>query len=731
MKILITFLLFVTVTIGSQSETIIVENDPLRWTLQTEHSVYQMAVASDGIVIPVFYGPSGDSFALSGAPVRVNPKQGSDIREVPYRGGFVNQIPALEVIYFDHTRDAHLVYQSHTIMVDQDQYSTLRLHLLDVQYGLRVTQCYRVLPELDLIQKWMEVKNASEQVILIENAQSGSIWLSPADYELLHLSGSWGEECMLQSNRLTPGIQTMQVRDFRDYNNPPWFALTEAGTADETSGNVWFGVMEWSGNWRIDFEKQAKGAVQVIGGINFWDTHWNLNPGETFTAPVFTFGFTRDGLGGASRRLHDYARRHVMRTQVKVQLLPVLYNSWYATTFHIDEDQQIALAQKAHELGVELFVIDDGWFHGRKNDHAGLGDWWVDREKFPNGLTSLIQRVNDIGMDFGIWVEPEMVNPDSELYRNHPEWVLHYPKRIQHESRNQLMLNLAREDVYAYLLESLTKLLRENNIRFIKWDYNRSLSDAGWSEMDPVMQREVRIRYIYNFHRLVRALQEQFPQVIFECCSGGGGRLNMDNLKIMDQFWTSDNTDPFDRVMIQYGYLYAFPAKTMVSWITHEDWHKRNPSLKYRFHVSMCGVLGIGDDITKWDQAQMQESAEYVKIYKEIRPLVQHGDVHRILSPFDTKRSALQYVNASGSESVVFQFNLWETLPGTSSRSDYQPLRLHGLKPESQYRIFGDYGKNEISGATLMNIGLPWVAKGNSASALIRIEEIAGEDSIK
>jgi alpha-galactosidase len=286
--------------------------------------------------------------------------------------------------------------------------------------------------------------------------------------------------------------------------------------SEDTSGAAWFGTLQYSGNWRIDFDKVFNGRLQIVGGINFWDTNWDLKAGTTFETPKFIIGYTRSGSEGAAQNLTAYIRKIILPKQWRNKLRPVLYNSWYATTFNVNEEQQLALAKIAKEIGVELFVIDDGWFKGRNGDHAGLGDWTVDKKKFPDGLQPMIKKINDMGMDFGIWVEPEMVNPNSDLYRAHPDWVFNFPHRTRHEGRNQLMLNLAREDVYQYLLKSLSALLSENNIKFIKWDHNRTLSEPGWPDAPVAEQREVRIRYINNLYRLIDALRSRFPDVQFE-----------------------------------------------------------------------------------------------------------------------------------------------------------------------------------------------------------------------
>lgn len=705
-----------------QTQVITETKKPQGWKIKTASSVYQMAVARDGIVIPVYYGPRGAPLQVSRANVHVSPKVGSLIREVPFRGGFIAQTPSVEVIFPDRTRECDLVYSSSQIL-EIEGFPCLRIDLGDSAYGLTVSSYIRVIPELDILEKWLVLKNKEKDPILIENAQSGSAWLPADEYDLFHLSGRWGNEFMLQRTRLTPGVKTIQTRAFVAHENPPWFTVTPAKQGSETQGPVWFGGLHWSGNWRFDFEKFPSGNVQIIGGINFWDTAWQLKPAEEFSTPKLVLGFSPEGMSGASARMHNYIRNHVLRKKFRDALRPVLYNSWYATTFNVNEQQQLALARIAREIGVELFVIDDGWFKGRNHDRAGLGDWTVDKKKFPNGLQPLIKKISDLGLDFGIWVEPEMVNPDSDLYRAHPDWVLHYPKRTRHEQRNQLVLNLAGEGVYNYLLESLSTLLRENNIRFIKWDRNRALSDVGWPDAPVPMQREVRIRFINNLYNLIDELQTRFPEVLFESCSGGGGRTDLGIISRMDQVWTSDNTDPADRVMIQYGYSHAFPAKLMVSWVTNADWHKVSPSLKFRFHVCMSGVLGIGTDLTKWSEEERKLAADMIALYKKIRPLVQEGILHRLHSPFEGNRAALQYVSPDGSEAVVFLYNLWETLPGSTRTARASgAVKLTGLDPDANYLLSGDR-RGTASGETLMNIGLPWFVRGNFNSAIVTLKK--------
>lgn len=694
---------------------------PRIWRIETNASVYEIGVADDGVVVPLYYGPKGRVSQVRDLPLKVDPFVGSKIREIPYRGGFVEQTPALEVIYADHTRDCELTYQAHEIFLS-DGYPCLRIDMIDKYYHLAVSSFIRVIVDKDILEKWISIRNESDKEVVIENAQSGSVWLEADEYELLHFSGQWSNEFMMHKTLLTPGIKTLQVRDFFAWTSP-WFAVMPQNRTNEHSGPVWFGQVAYAGNWRLDFDKSSSGNLQIIGGINFWDSTATLEAQEEFKTPKIVFGFSPDGLNGASQRLHNYIRQDIIRKETRSKIRPVLYNSWFATEFDVREDQQLQLARRAGEIGIELFVIDDGWFKGRINDKAGLGDWDVDQKKFPNGLNAFIQKINQMGMAFGIWIEPEMVNRDSDLYRAHPEWVLYYPNRVMHEHRNQLMLNLAREDVCDYLFSRMDKLLSENNIAFIKWDRNRAVSEPGWPDAPADIQREVRLRYIENLYKLIDKLQARHPQVLWETCSGGGGRINLGMLSRMDQAWPSDNTNPTDRIMMQYGYLNAFPANTMVSWVTDTDWHKAAPTLEYRFDAAMAGVLGIGSDITKWSPQDIQTAKEKIALYKKIRDVVQNGTVYRLESPFETQRCALQYVSDDKARSVVFMYNMWDTIKlSTPAMKGSQYLRLKGLDAEAIYSV-SNFGDKSVTGQTLMNIGLPWLAYGDAASKVFVLEK--------
>jgi alpha-galactosidase len=474
---------------------------------------------------------------------------------------------------------------------------------------------------------------------------------------------------------------------------------------------VWFGLLEWSGNWKLSAEATEYQSTRVSLGINDWDFAWQLGAGESFRTPSSFGGFSNEGFGGMSRCLHDFIRDSVLPHGHAPH--KVLYNSWEATTFDVDEASQVQLAEIAAAMGIELFVMDDGWFHGRSTDNAGLGDWWPDEQKFPNGLAPLITRVNALGMDFGLWVEPEMVNPDSELYRTHPDWVFHFPGRERTEARNQLVLNLARPDVQEYLIDVLDRLLGNHNIAFIKWDMNRNISEPGWPDAEGEA-RELWVRYVYGLYRILGTLRERHPNVVFQSCSGGGGRADLGMLRFADQIWVSDNTEATARLHIQEGFSHIYPANTMEAWVT--DMNPEHLSLAFRFHVSMCGVLGVGGHLTRWTADERAEAAKWIQLYKKIRHIVQDGDQYRLGSPQAQAFSAVLYVSKDQAEAVLFAFRVHIPPPAT-----VPPLRLYGLDPEALYTIDGVEGAR--SGKAWMHVGLQLELK-NFESDVRRIQRV-------
>jgi alpha-galactosidase len=637
--------------------------------------------------------------------------------------------PCLKVTFADGVRDVVLRFQSAEVVDD----ARLHVHLRDTAYPLAVTLVYRVHDEYDLIERSVVATNQGDAPITVERIWSAQ-WHLPHgdDYRMTYVSGRWLDEFHLRRETLLPGLKVLESRRLTtSHHHNSWFAI-DRGDADEDTGGVWFGVLAWSGNWKMSAERDDFASTRLSIGLNDWDFAWRLPAGETFTAPSAYGGWSGEGFGGASRKLHDFVRDTIIPHGHAIH--KVLYNSWEATTFHVDEAGQSELAEHAAAMGVELFVMDDGWFHGRDDDHAGLGDWWPDERKFPNGLQPLIRRVNELGMDFGLWVEPEMVNPNSELYRAHPDWVIHFPTRERTTGRDQLILNLARADVQEYLIGVLDRLLADHNITFIKWDMNRNVSEPGWPDA-PGDQREIWVRYVQGLYHVWGTLRERHPDVIWQSCSGGGGRADFGILRLADQVWISDNTEPTARLAIQEGYSHIFPAHTMEAWVT--DMGDPHLSLEFRFLVSMCGSLGVGGHLLHWGEAGRAEATRWIALYKEIRHIVQLGDQYRLRSPQASAFSAVQYVAKDGSESVVFTFRTHLPPP-----SNLPLIYLRGLVPDARYTVEQieanpsertiyeamtrpdvEHAASPRSGASLMHAGIP-VVLGDFSAMLHRVRRI-------
>jgi len=639
--------------------------------------------------------------------------------------------PALKVSFTDGNRDLVLHYDHHESATDG-----FNVVLKDIKRQVLVTLHYAIDPNSGIISRSATIENKEEQPITIEQAAAAA-WSVPAGhYTLDYLTGRWGGEWTLTQETLKPGERVIESRrGTTGHQANPWFAIQAGETPDENAGEVWFGALAWSGSWRITVEQDQLDAVRVTGGFNPFDFGYVLKPGEKLETPAFYGGYSAHGLGGASRLLHHYEIAHVLPRRLgdgeeaAPKPRPVIYNSWEATEMNVSEEGQVALAEKAAALGVDRFVMDDGWFGQRKTDHAGLGDWYVNPQKFPHGLKPLIDKVHALKMDFGLWVEPEMVNPDSDLYRAHPDWVLNFPARPRSESRNQLVLNLARQDVRDYVLGFLDKLLNENDIAFLKWDYNRNWSEPGWDQLPPAEQKRVYVAFIQNLYWVLGELKKRHPKVEIESCSGGGGRVDLGILEYTDEVWPSDNTDPFDRISQQDGFTYAYSPQVMMAWVTDSPhWgNKRSTSLNYRMLSSMQGSLGIGANITKFSDAEMATAKRLITAYHQVQKTIVQGDLYRLISPRNgSEFSATQTVNKDKSQSVVFAF-----IHSTQEGRGFPILKPKGLDPKTDYALTSIEGAvlkgspTTASGAWWMNHGLVFGEdfRGDFQAAAFRLDK--------
>ena len=635
---------------------------------------------------------------------------------VGWGGGLVVE-PDLKVTFPDGNRDLVLKYISNRI-----EGNVLDIDMKDISRDVYVTLEYEADAETGILRRNATIENRTGKPITLEQVAAAT-WNLPRDdhYRMRYLAGRWAAEWNVQEEALHPGKVVLESRrGTTGAQNNPWFAIDRSGSDPEKS-DVWFGALGWSGSWQISVEQDISRQVRITGGLNPFDFAYLLKDGAKFTTPYFYGGYSDHGIGGASRLLHRFEVDSILPKHPTPKLRPVLYNSWEATGFDVNEAGQMALAEKAAGMGVERFVMDDGWFGQRKDDHAGLGDWYVNPQKFPHGLKPLIDHVHTLHMDFGLWVEPEMVNPDSDLYRKHPDWVLYFPGRPHTEGRNQLVLNLARPDVRAYVYDFLDKLLTENDISFLKWDYNRNWSEPGWPSVAPDEEKNVYVDFIRNLYSILAELRQKHPGVEIESCSGGGSRVDLGVMQYTDEVWPSDNTDAYDRLSIQNGFTYAYSPGTMMAWVTDSPtWvNNRSLTLEYRFLSSMQGSLGIGANLNKWSSEDLAKATAMIADYKAIRETVERGDLYRLIPPeHGSEQSVTETVARNGEQAVVFAF-----LHSSTELFPFPRLFLKGLDEDTDYTIHVIAGRvdsetpTHASGAYWMHHGIDMDLRGDFQAA--------------
>jgi len=702
------------------------------------NTTYAFAVNERGELQPLYWGgrvgahdafPAAHSYpevASFDSPYTTTPQ------EYASWGAGLYTEPALKVTFADGNRDLVL----HFVKAVPDGAESLEILLKDISREIYVTLRYSMDAESGILARSATIENKEKQPVMIEQAAAAQWTLAPGRYTLSYLTGRWAGEWTLNQEPIIGAARVLESRrGTTGHQANPWFAISRDPSAssvssifaDEDSGEVWFGALAWSGSWRITVEHDQRDSLRVTGGFNPFDFGYQLKSGEKLQTPVFYGGYSAHGLGGASRMLHHFENAHILPQAPDPKPRPVIYNSWEATEFAVDEPGQVALAEKAASIGVDRFVMDDGWFGQRKTDHAGLGDWYVNKEKFPNGLKPLIDKVHALHMDFGLWVEPEMINPDSDLYRKHPDWVLNFPGRPRSEQRNQLILNLARPDVRDYVYGFLDKLLTENDIAFLKWDYNRNWAEPGWDQVPVEQQKRVYVEFIRNLYSILADLRKKHPKIEIESCSGGGGRVDLGILHYTDEVWPSDNTDPFDRLAMQDGFSYAYTPQIMMAWVTDSPhWlNSRSTSLAYRMLSSMQGSLGIGANLNHWGAEDFATAKRLIAAYHSVQRTIVRGDLYRLISPRgDSEFSATETVAGDKRQAVVFAFS-----HSTQKERGFPLLQLKGLDPAAEYKFALIDGKamlgspESASGAWWMNHGIQLDLRGDYQAAAFRLDQ--------
>ncbi|OAA70278.1 Glycoside hydrolase, family 36 [Cordyceps fumosorosea ARSEF 2679] len=604
--------------------------------------------------------------------------------------------------------------------------ATLVVCLQDERSRIAADLSYTVFPELDIIARSVKVTNQGTQTVTVEKLTSISVDLPHRDYDMISLRGEWTRECNKARRAIDYGSQGFgSTTGYSSHFHNPFLALAPP-TTTESHGEAWGFALVYSGSFRAEVEKNPQGLVRAQIGLHDAQLSWPLGPGETLVAPECVAAYSAAaGVGGMSRALHRLHRRHLMRGPWRDRPRPVLLNGWEGVYFDFDGEAIVGMAAAAADLGVKLFVMDDGWFgvkHPRTSDGAGLGDWTPNPARFPDGLKSVVDRAttlavtgSDEKLKFGIWVEPEMVNPRSELFESHPDWVLQADGYPRTEARNQLVLNLALPAVQDFIIDSITTLLRSAPISYVKWDNNRGIHETA----SPAAFHA----YLLGLYRVLDTLTTSFPDVLWEGCASGGGRFDAGMLPYFPQSWASDNTDPVDRVAIQFGTTVAYPAAAMGAHVAKvpNETTRRVTSLAFRTHVAMMGgsfgfELDPRDSSGDITPAERLQIPGLIKLAEKINPLVINGDMWKLDLPGESNHPAALFLAGDGSQGVLFAFQML----GRTVHS--QPtLRFQGLAGDAKYRLDGE---KEYSGAALMNGGLQFAFAGDYDSRVVLIERL-------
>lgn len=614
--------------------------------------------------------------------------------------------PALQAVHADGNTSTALIYDGIEQTNQSPEIAVTRVRLHDPAYPFQVTLCFRAHSNDDVIEEWTEIRHQERGIVTLQRMASTSLLLGTNVF-LTHFFGDWSKEMMYPiTEALTPGMKVVDsklgVR--ADQFENPSFILCLNGRATETSGEVLAGSLAWSGSFQCAFDDNTE-QIRAVCGINPFATAYHLKAGETFTTPVMIWVWSDHGLGDMSRKLHDWARDFGMRDGQQAR--PVLLNNWESTGFNFNFDRIVSLFDPAKALGVELFLLDDGWFgnkYPRVNDHAGLGDWQPNRARLPGGLAPLAAEAVKRGLRFGIWMEPEMVNPNSELFHKHPDWVISQPKRPFDLQRNQMVLDLTRPAVQKFEWNTIKSILSVPNISYAKWDCNRYLTQPGSSYLPPDRQSDLDIDYVEALYALMQKTATTFPDTELMLCSGGGGRAEYGALKYFHEFWPSDNTDPVTRVLMQWDYSYFFPPMAIASHVTRSG----NRPMHFACSVAMSACFGMDLDLTKLPRQDKAICAGAIAAYKQIRDVIARGDLYRLEDPHDNYRGALNFVSKDRTRAVVFVFQLENGQNRVVQPQGLDPDRtytIHELNPAPGRPAMEQEGQT-LTGAQLMRDGL-------------------------
>ena len=589
-----------------------------------------------------------------------------------------------------------------TYVENKEDATTLEITLLDEVIKSKLKLYFTIFEDRAVITRSASFLNLSNKSINIEKAMSFNLDLPDSNYNMIQLNGAWGRERHVYDRSIkegTQGFYSLKGASSAEFN--PFLALRRSNT-DEFSGEVIGFSLVYSGNFMAEIDVDTYNQTRIMMGIHPDRFSWPLNLNEEFYTPEVVIVYSDKGLNYMSQVYHSLYRECLMRGKWKNSVRPILLNSWEALSFSIDEEKIKELATNASKLGVELFVLDDGWFGKRNNDNAGLGDWTVNKEKFPNGLNEIIEYINKLGMDFGIWIEPEMVNKDSELYRSHPDWIIHDPNRKPSHTRNQYTLDFSRDEVVDHIYNQIEKLLSDYNISYVKWDMNRYITECYSKDKGANLQGTVYHKYILNVYKLYDKLTTRFPNILFESCSSGGARFDPGMLYYAPQTWTSDNTDAIERIKIQYGSSLVYPLISMGSHVSESPNQQvfRETALETRANVAYFGNLGYELDVNNLSDVEKEEIKKQIQFYKENIEVFQFGKFYRIKNPYNNNISAWM-VKSNDEKTIIL--GCYKLL--NHANEGKERVKLFGLDKDGDYKLSYPYEK-EFKGDEIMNVGI-------------------------
>ena len=697
--------------------------------LETKNTTYAIGVTEDGYVGHMYYGKkiegdiSGDLLRVEEAPfipAKNNREKCSFLDTFPmeYSAGGTGDYreSCIEVRDTDGYTGCELKYKDYTIYQGKNkleglpasfgteqEITSLDLVLFDEVLQLEVILTYSVFEENDVITRSVKVVNIGSRELYLDKVYSACIDMDNDNFDLISLCGSWARERHIECNKIRHGIQNLSsIKGESSHQEHPFIALSTMGL-NQDCGNVYGFSFVYSGNFSATAQLSQFDSVRVTIGICEKNFGWKLNAGASFQAPEVVMTFSAEGLGTMSRNYHRFFMDHLIRSKYKHTTRPVLINNWEATYFDFDEEKLLAIAREAKKNGIEMLVMDDGWFGKRNSDDCSLGDWTVDKNKLPNGLKSLVDQVNEIGLEFGIWFEPEMISPDSDLYQAHPDWAIQLPGRVATRSRNQYVLDLSRDEVVDYVYQCVADVLHSANIKYVKWDMNRQLSDLGGSKLPSDQKKELCHRYVLGVYRLQERLITEFPDLLLENCSGGGARFDPGMLYYSPQIWCSDDTDAIERLSIQEGTALVYPLSAMGAHVSDCPNHTvgRTTPFQTRGHVALAGTFGYELDITKISEEDRNQIAGQVAEYKKYNELIREGDYYRVASWSENHQyDCYMIVSRDKSEALV-------TFVQVLARANYHSrmLKLKGLDDKTVYTIEGEGISGDYSGSELMNAG--------------------------